>query len=327
MVYIRCDLCQSDRYITIEAMGRFRHPVTNVVCCQCGLVFQNPRLENGELNSFYANHFSEDLYGLIGADLMSVIDGHRFNYIRNYIKENFSEYDPRRMKILEIGCGHGGLMKLLEKDGYCVEGIEPSISLCKSSCDKGLKVYNCFLEDFVSRHRFDLVLAFHVIEHTSSAVTFMKKINSLLDDKGRVVIETPDVWHLYGDPHTGRDYLFRKDHTFTFSENSLGFLASLTGFNSRPIKRLTPRHIWFEFNREESTQRQTPLLQDRYEDIVCHVFNYRAHFSWRQRILTTERLIILQSLILKLVGQKGLKNIKAFLRKIGIYRLIEKIRS
>lgn len=322
MEYVNCGLCGCNEHVVLEVMGRFREPVTNVVCCKCGLVYQNPRMNSKELKKFYAADFSEKLYDLVGEELATLIDKHRYPYIKSYIN---TQIQKPSLNILEVGSGYGGLLELLRKDGHIVKGIEPSKSLYDLSIAKGLDISNICLEDFSSTVKYDLILGFHVLEHVDSPNAFMSKAKTLLQDDGRIIIETPDIWCLYGDPHRGDNYLFRKDHTFTFSEKTLNLLACNLGFVMNPLPRLTPEHIWVEFRSAALiSQKIQEELKDDYIELVNHVLNYRANYNWRQRLFNNENLIRVQLYLKRLLGEKGLMFVKLCSRKVGFTKIIKK---
>lgn len=322
MKYVKCDLCDGENYVVIEAMGRFREPLTNVVCCKCGLVYQNPRMNSDEMRKFYRTDFSGELYSLIPEELMVLMDKHRYTYIHRYIDTHIQK---TQLKILEIGSGFGGLLELLRKDGYLVKGIEPSRSLYEASTKRGLDVFHGFLEDF-GTEKYDLILAFHVLEHVESPTMFMRKAKTLLKDDGRIIIDTPDIWRLHGDPHRGDDYVFRKDHTFTFSEKTMAILGQRTGLAMNPLPRLASRNILAEFRPCCSSKSiRLEELKDNYVEIVNNVLSYRSNYNWKQRLLNAERLNHMQLIIKRLVGERGLTFIKICLKKIGVFKVIEKI--
>ncbi|MBI5892271.1 MAG: class I SAM-dependent methyltransferase [Deltaproteobacteria bacterium] len=324
MKYVKCDICDTDNCIVLEAMGRFKEPVTNVVCRGCGLVYQNPRMDSAEIKKFYSSEYSEFIYSVIPEGYISHGNKVRFTYIRNYLHT----YTTSVLNILEIGSAHGVTLELLRQEGHLVKGIEPSQSLYELSKRKGLDVFNGYLENFTDNITYDLILAFHVIEHVEFPTAFLKKVKTLLKEDGRFIIETPDIWHLQGDPHTGDDYLLCKEHTFTFSENSLRVIAQRAGLTINSLPRQMPKHIWAEFRIPKQTGELKKGNKDNYDDyieIVKHVFNYRSNYSWRQRLFNT-RFIYIHLLINRLFGEKGLAFTKFCYKKVGLKKVIEWLR-
>lgn len=111
------------------------------------------------------------------------------------------------IRILDVGCGSGKILKSLLEKGYQVDGIVPSDCLYKASCDnlsqvkksknkthaknaKKSKIYKCYLEEFytkMSKQKYDILLfseSFQYIKYKR----FYTKINQLLNDDGEIVI-------------------------------------------------------------------------------------------------------------------------------------------
>jgi len=112
--------------------------------------------------------------------------------IQNLIEKYFPQ--NKDLKILEVGCGTGGLTKHLTNYGD-VTGFdisEDAVSYCKSS---GLT--NIFVQDLnvfdpkPYENTYDLVLALDVLEHIQDDVGAMKKISVILKKDGLFFINVP----------------------------------------------------------------------------------------------------------------------------------------
>ena len=93
--------------------------------------------------------------------------------------------------VLDIGCGPGWLLSQLNSR-WKRFGIEPS-KHAASVAEKYASIFEGTLEDFVFRKdSFDLVVAYHVIEHIRDPLTAIKTIHQLLRPGGTLIIGTPD---------------------------------------------------------------------------------------------------------------------------------------
>tara|TARA_Y100000588_G_scaffold144439_1_gene158397 strand:- start:847 stop:1572 length:726 start_codon:yes stop_codon:yes gene_type:complete len=93
--------------------------------------------------------------------------------------------------VLDIGCGPGWLLSQLDSrwERY---GIEPS-KQAASVAEKYASIFEGTLEDFVFRkNAFDLVVAYHVIEHIRDPLAAIKSIHQLLRPGGTLIVGTPD---------------------------------------------------------------------------------------------------------------------------------------
>ncbi len=102
--------------------------------------------------------------------------------------------------VLDFGCGTGGFASLLSKK-YNVIGIDPSpiaIEFCKK---RGLQnVFQSTLDDF--RHNGTMpkaIFALDVIEHIEDDVTTLKRLASLLENDGYLIVTVPAYQWLWSN--------------------------------------------------------------------------------------------------------------------------------
>ncbi len=114
------------------------------------------------------------------------------------------------LKILEIGCGEGGVLKpFLERGCTCV-GVDldtPRLEIGKSFfseyVDNGLLTFsgqNVYDEDFVTNYAnwFDLIILKDVIEHIPEQGKFIPHLKKLLKPKGQVFFGFPPWYMPFG---------------------------------------------------------------------------------------------------------------------------------
>ena len=131
--------------------------------------------------------------------------------------------------ILDLGCGNGTNMNLLEnKLGYCnVYGVdlsESQVSLAKQHVTN-VQLGNALEYLDSSTMKFDLILAFDVIEHLTKieALKLIKSCFEKLNPGGRVIFQTPNAcspFFRYGD----------FSHELGFTPHLLGQLLERDGF-------------------------------------------------------------------------------------------------
>ena len=119
-----------------------------------------------------------------------------------------------KVEILDIGCGTGVISGEFKYFDTVVTGIEPS----RTACDLAEKridsvlcgFYEKFTKDFGDEF-FDIIIAFHVIEHVENPNHLLNEISRMLKPGGLAVISTPDFegpmakrygenFRLYNDP-------------------------------------------------------------------------------------------------------------------------------
>jgi SAM-dependent methyltransferase len=134
-----------------------------------------------------------------------VEDSHWWYVGRRQILESFLERIIRNPKskiqnpkILDVGCGTGGNLEMLEKFG-AAEGVDVSdeaLEFCKS---KGLKVHKGLAEKLpFTDASFDVVTALDVIEHLDDDVAGLKEMHRVLKAGGKTLVFVPAFMWLWG---------------------------------------------------------------------------------------------------------------------------------
>jgi 2-polyprenyl-3-methyl-5-hydroxy-6-metoxy-1,4-benzoquinol methylase len=136
-----------------------------------------------------------------------------------------------RGRLLEIGSATGVMLKLFAKRGWDALGIEPSGS-SQEAKKKGLKVLNVkFEEAKLPKDYFNLIILNHTLEHMDNPKLILKKINTLLKDRGIVFIDVPNFGSL-SSKLLGKKwpYLLPLEHKSQFTKESLTKLLKDNGF-------------------------------------------------------------------------------------------------
>jgi 2-polyprenyl-3-methyl-5-hydroxy-6-metoxy-1,4-benzoquinol methylase len=97
-------------------------------------------------------------------------------------------------KLLDIGSGNGSFLLLANKCGWEVTGIEIDKNAVQTSRMNGVKT----LEGDLTTHfdkldKYDLITMNHVIEHLHDPLKVVKMCHQLLNDKGALWLETPNI--------------------------------------------------------------------------------------------------------------------------------------
>lgn len=138
---------------------------------------------------------------------------------------------PRR--ILEIGCGNGENLKLIQGLGHEVEGVEPDPHARTVALEAGLSVHagtGELLPSEMTGKTYDLIVFMHVLEHCLDPVAAIQNARNLLAPNGCVVVEVPNnscrgakvfgnEWHWIDAPR----------HLNFFTEKSLTTLLQSQG--------------------------------------------------------------------------------------------------
>lgn len=145
----------------------------------------------------HALEFLEDAQALALEENLWWVQG-RKALIRQYLK--LCSTDSRKLTILDVGCGSGGNLALLDEFG-AVWGLEPSPILAKRARERSVasEVYENDLPDACSQQRFDLLTLFDVLEHIEDDRAFLHKIASVAPTDHSILISVPAHPFLYGE--------------------------------------------------------------------------------------------------------------------------------
>jgi SAM-dependent methyltransferase len=97
-------------------------------------------------------------------------------------------------KVLDIGCGSGLFMKMLESESYALTGIDVSNELLSVARQRnpGATLINQDMDNILFPDKsFNLVAGFNSFQYAEDALKVFKEINRILRDDGKLVI---GVW-------------------------------------------------------------------------------------------------------------------------------------
>jgi 2-polyprenyl-3-methyl-5-hydroxy-6-metoxy-1,4-benzoquinol methylase len=137
-------------------------------------------------------------------------------------------YKKRNAAFLDIGCGNGSNLKLLNKYGWKTYGIELDKNAVKHAKKQGLNVTQKSLEDASFKGvKFDCIRIWHVFEHLTDPHLAMKKLSSLLKDNGEILMAVPNTdsfaRKLFGTYWYGLDV---PRHVINYSPHTLTYLCA-----------------------------------------------------------------------------------------------------
>lgn len=98
-------------------------------------------------------------------------------------------------RALDLGCGNGYRASLLNKLGYDVVGVEPSVSgikVARATYPGVIFVCGSTNDNLVQElGTFDLIISLEVVEHVYSVEKYMATVKSLLKPDGIFILSTP----------------------------------------------------------------------------------------------------------------------------------------
>lgn len=163
-------------------------------------------------------------------------------------------------RLLEVGCGSGKKLKLMQDLGWYVEGVDFDQAAVDNAKSKGLKVHPGTVEEQkYPENYFDAIIMSHVIEHVHDPLSLLQVCSRILKPGGRLIIVTPNgqsLGHsLYRDCHM---HLDPPRHLQIFTLTSLIRITKKAGF--KIIRAWTTMRDAGQFMGSRSIQRVGKLI-------------------------------------------------------------------
>ncbi len=214
---VECPICKSRDLQKFTACNDYTvsHETFQIsLCSDCALGITTPRPDINKLGEYYQSEEYISHSGKSSGGLGFLYKIAR-SFSLNWKKEQILRHKKGKgEKILDFGCGTGEFLSTMNKAGWEVTGVEPSDSArLKAEILIARKVHSS-LEGALSE-KFDVITAWHVLEHVPDLTQTIFQLKSLLKKDGIIFIAVPN----YQSP----DADFYKEHW--------------AGFD-------VPRHLW-----------------------------------------------------------------------------------
>jgi ubiquinone/menaquinone biosynthesis C-methylase UbiE len=152
--------------------------------------------------------------------------------------ERVLPYVNQKTRLLDIGCGNGAFLKDLKKHVKTIEGMELTKQHVEDLTRDGIKVWDCFLEEFEPEVPYDVVVMHATLEHIADINHFMVDLKRVIHDKSKVFVEVPNMRDPLAnifDIEAYRKFFYREYHLYYFSEISLFKLFEKFDFKQAEI--------------------------------------------------------------------------------------------
>lgn len=248
----------------------------------------------------------------------------------------------KKQKVLEVGCGSGGLLFLLKELGFSVEGLEMSakvVDFAKNHFHLDIKLGSFETQQYEDQS-FDMIILMDVIEHLLDPKKALDICRRILKPDGILVIQCPRYIEgtTYSELQKSKDrfleMLLPKEHLHLLSRKSILALLEKTGFTSTHFQRALFPYDMFLVTSPAQLQpkRAKEIKADLHANNSGKLFEALACLSEKNRNLESllreseqdrnNRLSVINNLKSQLdllrerTGNEQIKKIRNFAKKV-----------
>ena len=236
-----CPVCgnkEFDNYIKAKDYTVSGEEFQIVSCNKCSFRFTNPRPDVNTIGNYYqaTSYISH-------SDTKAGLINKIYHQVRSFtLKEKvklINTLQPKKGKILDVGCGTGYFLAECKKDNWNIEGVEVDPNARdKAKENTSIDIYKSLFE--VESKKYSVITAWHVVEHIHLLNESIAKFYNLLESNGNLIIAVPNSnspdaqtyqaeWAAYDVPR----------HLYHFTIDTITKLAEKHQFklvNTKPMK-------------------------------------------------------------------------------------------
>ena len=225
---MNCYLCDTSDFSLRKGTVRDNPSLKILECSNCGLVVLDSQ------QHIQAGHYEES--GMHGDEMPSIESW--LHDTEQDDQRRFEMLEPLLVnsKVLDFGCGAAGFLRKASTLAVEAAGVEPECRV-RDYWGESIPLYRS-LDD--AGHDYDLVTAFHVVEHLSDPISILADLAERLKDGGRLVVEVPsseDALLTLYDNAPFQSFTYWSQHLFLFNAETLRRLALKAGLRVISIQQ------------------------------------------------------------------------------------------
>lgn len=215
------------------------NPFKVVGCTKCGLEFREKIPSIDYLDKYNELFTSGDYYFLHSKSTLNGIDREKkeeilFNFVQHLKILSIDKYVNEPKRYLEIGCGQGYTVALMQDWGfeaYAIDISDWAVNYMKNELGiKNAFKYRDLKEAKFANDFFGFIHLGHTIEHIIDPIDTLKEIYRILAKDGLLFLITPDS-------DLDRMTYYYREHLYFFNEYALKYWLNVIGFRNIEIYR------------------------------------------------------------------------------------------
>ncbi|WP_161957541.1 class I SAM-dependent methyltransferase [Mariprofundus sp. EBB-1] len=214
-----CPVCDND-----DPMHFVRRPdKMDVSCCHvCGMMYLAQVPSSAKLEEFYSDYGSFKGFSSRG---LSSFRCFRDVSTNPYIKILESTGGIKGKSLMDVGCAYGYFLQLARFAKANVSGVELDIHAQKYLSSLNIPVFNQPPKDL----KFDIISAFHLVEHLLNPIEFIESMSNRLVKDGRLLLALPNGGEVNDFGPTWVGFRVDFEHVNYFSVSTLSRLLYKCG--------------------------------------------------------------------------------------------------
>lgn len=191
--------------------------------------------------------------------------------MKDFRKKQFANFVQKHLlkgkKVIEIGCGRGEYLSLMQQCGVDAYGLEQSAESVRECVKNGLEVSKGFIQntdDKLDNAPFDAFFMLNFLEHLPDPNSTLSGIHKNLIDDAVGLVEVPNFDMIL------RKKLFSEfitDHLFYFTKDSLNTTLKLNGFEI-----IESEEIWHDYM-------ISVIIKKRKKLDISHFYKHQAQIK------------------------------------------------
>ncbi|MCV3336558.1 class I SAM-dependent methyltransferase [Campylobacter sp. RKI_CA19_01121] len=290
---MKCYLCGNENISKRNGKVRDNNEIDILECEECGLVFLSKFCTN---EKFYIDNKMNDLSFFQHSKRIDFQNNGKQTLLNNYIetlskdKEEAIKFRLKFVKeqiiaknILDFGSGRAEFLILAKEYAKTVSGVEIEQQVEKIYENNNIKLYRD-LDDInlIEGEGYDIITAFHVIEHLHDPIGILKRLSFKLKDNGKIIIEVPnanDALLTIFQNKSYQNFIYWSPHLYYFNTHTLSMIAKKAGLHVDFIKCIQrysiSNNLYWLANGLPAGQKHwgkfidNPILQNAYEQTLA----------------------------------------------------------
>ena len=229
--------CSVNKDLLICTKDYIGFNVRFVLCLNCGLIRENPRISKDTIEIFYEKHY-RDLKNLSFSKIKQIFNQEyleqtynkemeRGKMIFNYIKK----YTLLKTGLIfDFGTGTGGILKSFKDAGFEIYGVDINEDFLNYGVKKGLNLKKGSIDELKNYpKKANLIIASHILEHLHDLENYLKELRECLEEDGYLIVLLPGLMNIQYHEENLLS-LFVIEHLYYFTLQTLTKILIDNGF-------------------------------------------------------------------------------------------------